>query len=102
MGFASVAGGEWGVAPPSELAHLPRLYCFANAGGSAEAFRQWQPRLADVVACALLSFPDTADALASRFAPRSCRGVCSGFGHSRHGGQAVFSLRPQPRQRFGA
>lgn len=75
MGFASVAGGEWGVAPPSELAHLPRLYCFANAGGSAEGFRQWQPRLADVVAVCPIELPGHGRRIGEPFCPTLMHGA---------------------------
>lgn len=57
MGAASIARGGWIVEPSPELAHLPRLYCFANAGGTAEAFRLWQPRLADVAAVCPIELP---------------------------------------------
>jgi medium-chain acyl-[acyl-carrier-protein] hydrolase len=49
--------GAWILGPPPGLAHLPRLYCFANAGGSAEAFRLWQSRLTESLAVCPVELP---------------------------------------------
>lgn len=47
----------WLSLPEKRVAHAPRLYCFANAGGSAEVYRQWQPSLSDTLAICPIELP---------------------------------------------
>lgn len=49
--------GTWLTPPNPEASHLPRLYCFANAGGNAELFRQWQASLAETLAVCPVELP---------------------------------------------
>ncbi len=57
METVGMGGRSWVLDPAPELDRLPRLYCFANAGGSAEAFRLWQPRLAGSLAVCPVELP---------------------------------------------